>query len=193
VYRLAGPVRGQEFITYAKVNPGKINLASGGSGTTPHLAGELFQMMTGVKFVHVPYRGSSPALNDLLSGQVQVMFDVLGSSIGQIKAGKLRALAVTTSGRSAALPDVPVVAEFLPNFEVSSWPGLVAPAKTPADIVDRLNKEITAGIADPQIKARFAEAGGAPMPMTPDQLGKFIVEETNKWARIIRTANIKPD
>jgi tripartite-type tricarboxylate transporter receptor subunit TctC len=182
-----------EFIAYAKANPSKINMASSGNGTSPHLAGELFMLMAGVNMLHVPYRGSTPALTDLLGGRVQVMFDVLPSSIAHIKAGELRALAVTTATRSAALPDVPTVSEFVPGFEVSSWGGLVAPAKMPTEIVIRLNKEINAALADPKIATRLADLGGVTMPMTPSEFGKLIVDETEKWAKVIKSAGIKPD
>ena len=149
-----------EFIAYAKANPGKINMASAGNGTAPHVAGELFKMMTGVDMVHVPYRGAAPALTDLLGGQVQVMFDTMPSSIEYIRAGKLRALAVTTATRSEALPDVPTVGDFVPGYEASAWFGVGAPKNTPAEIVDKLNKEINAGLADPKMKARLADLGG---------------------------------
>jgi tripartite-type tricarboxylate transporter receptor subunit TctC len=182
-----------EFIAYARANPGKLNMASSGNGTSPHLAGELFKAMAGVNLVHVPYRGSTPAITDLMSGQVQVMFEVLASSIGHIRAGELRALAVTTKARSAILPDVPTVGEFLPGYEVSSWSGFVAPAKTPPEIIEKIAKEVSSAIADPQLIAKMAALGSSPMPMSPVELGKFIVEETEKWAKVIRAANIKPD
>ena len=182
-----------EFIAYARANPGKINMASSGAGATPHLAGELFKSMAGVNLQHVPYRGSTPALTDLIGGQVDVMFDVLGSSIEHIHSGKLRALGVTSPARSAALPDVPAVAEFLPGFEVSSWSGIVGPRNTPAEIVERLNREINAGLADPKIAARLADLGSAPAPMTPAEFGKRIADETEKWGKVIREAGIKAD
>ena len=182
-----------EFIAYAKANPGKINMASAGSGSPPHLAGELFKMMTGIDMVHVPYRGAAPALTDLIAGQVQVMFGTLPSSIEHIRAGKLRALAVTTAARSDALPDVPTVGEFVPGYEASAWYGIGAPKDTPAEIVDKLNKEINAALADPKIKARLADLGGTALTGSPADFGKLIAEETEKWAKVIRTANIKPD
>jgi tripartite-type tricarboxylate transporter receptor subunit TctC len=180
-----------EFIAYAKDNPGKINMASTGIGASPHLSGELFKLMTGVNMLHVPYRGNAAALTDLLGGQVQVLFDSISSSIEHIRAGKLRALAVTTATRSAALPDVPTVAESVPGYEVSVWFSLSAPRNTPAEIINTLNKEINAGLADPKVKARLAELGGAPMPMTPPELGKLVADEIEKWGKVIRTANIK--
>jgi tripartite-type tricarboxylate transporter receptor subunit TctC len=182
-----------EFIAYAKTSPGKINYASAGTGTSTHLTGELFKMMAGVDMVHVPYRGGGPALNDLLAGQVQVMFPTTVSSIGYITAGRLRALAVTAATRSEALPDIPTVAEFVPGYEASNWYGVGAPKATPAEIVEKLNKEINAGLADPKMKARLADLGGVPMPMSPAEFGKLIADETEKWAKVIRAANIKPD
>jgi tripartite-type tricarboxylate transporter receptor subunit TctC len=182
-----------DFIAYAKANPGKINMASSGNGTTPHLSGELFKAMTGVEMLHVPYRGSTPALTDLIGGRVQVMFDVLGSSIGHVKSGGLRALAVTTAARSPALPDVPTVGEFVAGYEVSSWSGFVAPTGTPVAVINTLNKEMTAALADPKVAARLAELGGEPMPMTPAEFGKLIANETEKWAKVIEAAKIKPD
>jgi tripartite-type tricarboxylate transporter receptor subunit TctC len=183
-----------EFIAYAKANPGKISMASStGVGSGPHMAGELFKMMAGVSMVHVPYRGGGPALTDLLGGQVQVMFPSTVSSIGYIRAGRLRALAVTTATRSDELSDIPTVAEFVPGYEASTWFGVGAPKATPPEIVDKLNKEINAGLADPTIEARLAELGSTPMPMTPAEFGKFIADETEKWAKVIRAANIKPE
>jgi tripartite-type tricarboxylate transporter receptor subunit TctC len=182
-----------EFIAYAKANPGKINFGSGGIGTSPHVAGELFKMMTGVDLVHVPYRGAAPAVADLLAGQVQVYFSNMASSIEHIRAGKLRPLAVTTATRSDALPDVPTMGEFVPGHEASSWAGVGAPKATPAEIVDKLNKEINAGLADPKIKARLADLGGTPLVGSPADFGKFIAEETEKWAKVIRAANIKAE
>jgi len=181
-----------EFIAYARANPGKINMASGGIGTTIHVAGELFKMMTGVDMIHVPYRGSAPALTDLLGGQVQVMFDLIISSIAHIKAGRLRALAVTGATRSEKLPDLPTVAEFVPGYEASAWQGIGAPKGTPAAIIDRLNQEINAGLADPNMKARLADLGAAPMLMTSGEFGKFIADETEKWSKVIKFAHIKP-
>jgi len=180
-----------EFIAYAKANPGKIDMASAGVGSDTHLAGELFKMMTGVNVLHVPYRGSGPALTDLLAGQVQVMFDNITSSIEYVRAGKLRALAVTTAMRSAALPDVPTLGEFVHGYEASGWQGVGAPKNTPAEIVNKLNKEINAALADPRIKARFAELGSAPLPGSSADFGKLIAGETEKFAKVIRAANIK--
>jgi tripartite-type tricarboxylate transporter receptor subunit TctC len=182
-----------EFIAYAKANPGMINFASGGTGLASHVSGELFKMMTGVNMVHVPYRGQAPAITDLLGGQVQVVFDPVVSSIAHIRAGTLRPLAVTTSTRSEALPDTPTVGDFVAGFETSVWFGVDAPRNTPAEIVDRLNKEINAGLADPKIKERLAVLGGDPMPMSPAEFGKLIVEETDKWAKVIKFAGIKPE
>jgi tripartite-type tricarboxylate transporter receptor subunit TctC len=181
-----------EFIAYAKANPGKINMASGGIGTTIHVAGELFKMMTGVDMIHVPYRGAAPALTDLLGDQVQVMFDLIISSIAHIKAGRLRALAVTGATRSEELPDVPTVGEFVPGYEASAWQGIGAPEGIPADIVEKLNHVITAGLTDPNMKARLADLGAAPMLMTSREFGKFIADETEKWAKVIKFAHIKP-
>jgi tripartite-type tricarboxylate transporter receptor subunit TctC len=182
-----------EFIAYAKANPGKTNVASAGNGTTGHVAGELFKMMAGVNMVHLPYRGSGPALTDLLAGQVQVMFEPLATSIEHIRAGKLRALAVTTATRSEALPDVPTVSEFVPGYEASGWFGVGAPKATPAEIVEKLNKEINAALADPKIKVRLADLGGDVLAVSPADFGKLIAEETEKWGKVIRAANIKPD
>jgi tripartite-type tricarboxylate transporter receptor subunit TctC len=182
-----------EFIAYAKANAGKINMASAGNGSTPHVAGELFKMMAGVNLIHVPYRSAGPALTDLLGGQVQVMFDNMASSIEHIRAGKLRPLAVTTTMRSETLPDVPTVSEFVPGYEVSNWFGVGAPKATPAEILDRLNKEIHASLADPKLRARLAYLGGTPLVGSPADFGKLIAAETEKWAKVIRAANIKPD
>jgi tripartite-type tricarboxylate transporter receptor subunit TctC len=176
----------REFIDYAKANPGKINLASAGNGTGPHVAGELFGMMSGSSMIHVPFRGGPPALMAVLGGQAQVYFVAVASSIETIKAGKLRALAVTTAARWDGLPDVPAVAEFVPGYEASIWFGIGAPSKTPAEIVEKLNKEINAGLADPQVKARLATLGNTPMPMTPAEFGKLVVEETDKWAKVVK-------
>ena len=180
-----------DFIAYAKTNPGKINMASAGNGTAPHVTGELFKMMTGVDMVHVPYRGGPPALTDLLGGQVQVMFTNVPFSIEQIRAGKLRALAVTTAMRSDVLPDIPTVAEFVPGYEASSVYGFGAPKNTPAEIVGRLNKEINACLADQRIKARFADLGGTVLPGSPGDFGTLIAAETEKWGKVIRFAGIK--
>ncbi len=180
-----------EFIAYAKANPGKINMASAGNGTAPHVFGELFMMMTGVKMLHVAYRGSY--FSDLIGGQVQVVFSPLPSTIGYIKAGTLRALAVTTATRSDALPDIPTVGDFVAGYEASSWQGVGAPRKTPAAIIDKLNKEINAVIAEPKIKARLADLGGTILSGSPAEFGKFIADETEKWAKVIKAANIKPE
>ena len=182
-----------EFIAYAKSNPGKINMASSGIGTTQHVAGELFKMMAGVDMVHVPYRGGAPALTDLIGGQVQVMFAFISSSIEYIRAAKLRALAVTTTKASPALPSVPVVGDFVSGYEASGWLGLGAPKNTPAEIVNKLNREINAAIADPKISARLADLGNTAFPGSPADFGKLIAEETEKWGKVIRAANIKPE
>ncbi len=177
-----------EFIAYAKANPGKVNLASSGNGTSVHLSGELFMAMTGVKLTHVPYRGSAPALTDMISGQVQVLFDNLPSSIEHIKGGTLRALAVTTEQRSDALPGVPTVAETVPGYEASAWFGMGAPKDTPPEIIAVLNKAINEALADPTMKARLADLGGAPMGGTPAEFGKIIVSETEKWRKVVEFA-----
>jgi tripartite-type tricarboxylate transporter receptor subunit TctC len=182
-----------EFIAYAKANSGRLNMASAGNGTPQHLSGELFKMMTGVNMTHVPYRGGAPAITDLLGGQVQVYFGATASSVEFIRTGKLRALAVTTANRSEALPDVPTVADFVPGYEVSDWFGVSAPRNTPAEIVDKLNKEINAGLADPKLKARFADLGGTVLPGSPADFGKFIAEETEKWAKVVKFSGAKPD
>jgi tripartite-type tricarboxylate transporter receptor subunit TctC len=182
-----------EFIAYAKANPGKINMATAGVGSPPHVYGELFKAMAGVDLIQVHYRGGGPALVDLLGGQVQIMFEGITSSIEYVRAGKLRALAVTSATRWAALPDIPTVGEFVPGYEAIGWFGLGSPKNTPAEIIDTLNREINAGLADPPMKARIADLGGSPMPMTPTDFGKFIADETEKWAKVIRTANIKPE
>jgi tripartite-type tricarboxylate transporter receptor subunit TctC len=182
-----------ELITYAKGNPGRLNMASGGIGTPQHVAGELFKMMTGTNIIHVQYRGGAPALTDLLGGQVQVMFATMPSSIGYIRAGKVRLLAITSATRLDALPDVPTVAEFVPGFEASSWYGVGAPKNTPAEIIGMLNKEINAALADPKMSARFADLGGTPLVGSPADFGKHIAEETEKWAKVIRAANIKAE
>ena len=182
-----------EFIAYAKANPGKINLATGGIGVPSHLSGELFKMMAGIDMVHVPYKGAAAALTDLLGGRVQVMFDPLPSSIEYIKAGRLRALAVTTAMRSETLPDIPAVGEFVPGYEASTWFGLGAPKDTPADIVDKLNKEVNAGLADPKLNARLADLGGTALVGSPAEFGKLIAEDIEKWAKVINFAGIKLD
>jgi tripartite-type tricarboxylate transporter receptor subunit TctC len=182
-----------EFLAYAKANPGKISMASGGIGTPGHVAGELFKMIAGVDMVLVPYRSGGPALTDLLGGQVQVMFPNTGASLEYIKAGKLRALAVTTATRSEALPDIPAVGEFLPGYEASTWTGLGAPKSTPTEIVDKLNKEINAGLADPKMKARLADLGGTPLLGSPADFRKLIAEETEKWAKVVKFSGAKAD
>jgi tripartite-type tricarboxylate transporter receptor subunit TctC len=182
-----------EFIAYAKANPGKLSMASGGIGSGSHMAGELFKQMAGVDMVHVPYRGAGPALGDVLGGQVQVMLDLLPNSIEHIRAGKLRGLAVTTATRSEELPDIPTVGDFVPGYEASAVFGIFAPANTPADVVDRLNKEINAGLADPGIKARLAQLSGAVLAGSAADLGKLFVDETEKWGRVIRAAHIKAE
>ena len=182
-----------EFVAYAKANPGKLSYGSGGVGGITHITPELFKMMTGVNMVHVPYRGVAPALTDLLGGQVQVLFTNPAQTIEYIRAGKLRALAITTATRSEALPDIPTVDEFVPGYEASSIFGFGAPKNTPAEIVDKLNKEINAGLADPKIKARLADLDGTVLVGSPADFGKLIAEETEKWAKVIRTANIKPE
>jgi tripartite-type tricarboxylate transporter receptor subunit TctC len=182
-----------EFIAYAKTNPAKINMASGGIGSALHVAGELFKTMTGVQMNHVPYRGSAPALTDLLAGQVQVLFDVPTSSIEYIKSGKLRALAVTGATRSELLPDIPTVGEFVPGYKASNIRGVGAPKNTSAEIVAKLNMEINAALADPKIRARLADVGGTPIPMTPADFGKLIADETEKWRKVVRAANIKAE
>jgi tripartite-type tricarboxylate transporter receptor subunit TctC len=182
-----------EFIDYAKANPGKINMASGGIGSAPHIYGELFKTMTGVDLVQVHYRGAGPALVDLLAGQVQIIFVNTAASIEYIRAGRLRALAVTTETRSEALPDVPTVGEFLPGYEASGWNGVGVPKGTPAEIIDKLNREINTALADPKIKARLADLGGNVLALSPADFGKLIAEETEKWAKVVRAANIKAE
>jgi tripartite-type tricarboxylate transporter receptor subunit TctC len=180
-----------EFIAYAKANPGKINMASAGNGSLSHMCGELFMTMAGVDMVHVPYRGSF--LPDMLAGQVQAVFSPISQSIGYIRSNKLRALAITFATRETTLPDIPAVAEFVPGYEASGWYGLGAPKSTPADIVGRLSQEITAALDDPTKKAQLADLGADPMPMTPAEFGAFIGAETEKWGKVIRSANIRPD
>jgi tripartite-type tricarboxylate transporter receptor subunit TctC len=182
-----------EFIAYVKANPGKLSFGSSGSGSLQHVAAELFKMMAGVDMVHVPYRGPALALNDLLGGQIQVMFDSVLGSIEQIRVGKLRALAVTTAERLDVLPDVPTVRQFLPGYEATGWQGVGAPGGTPAGIVDTLNSEINAALTDPTIKAKLAGLGGVPTPMTPAEFGQFIADETRKWSQVIKFADIKLD
>jgi tripartite-type tricarboxylate transporter receptor subunit TctC len=182
-----------EFNAYAKANAGKLSMASGGIGSPGHVSGELFKMMTGINIGHVPYRGGAPALTDLLAGQVQVYFSPMPAAIEYIRAGKLRALAVTTAARSEALPDIATVAEFVPGYEASTLQGIGAPKGTPAEIVEKLNREINAGLADPRMKARLAELGGTVLPGSPADFGKLIAEETEKWGKVIRAANIKAE
>ena len=182
-----------EFIAYAKAHPRKINMASAGTGSPPHVCGELFKMMAGVDLLHLPYRGGGPALTDLLGGQVQVYFATTVASIEYIRTGRLRALAVTTATRSDALPDIPTVAEFVPGYEASSWYGVGAPKATPAEIVEKLNKEINAGLADAKLKARLADLGGDVLALSPADFGKLIADETEKWGNVIRALNIKAD
>jgi tripartite-type tricarboxylate transporter receptor subunit TctC len=182
-----------KFITHAKANAGKINMASAGNGSTSHISGELFKMMTAVNIVHVPYRGIAPALNDLLGGQVQVTFASMPSSIGYVRAGTLRALAVTTATRSEALPDVPTVGEFVPGYEASVWYGIGAPRNTPVEVIDKLNREINAGLADPKLQARLVDVGGTVLAGSPADFGKLIAEDTEKWAKVIKLAGIKPE
>ncbi len=182
-----------EFIAYAKANPGKLNAASGGTGSPQHVAAELFEMMAGTKMTHVPYRGEGLALPDLIGGQVQVMFGVMPASLGYIKAGKLRALAVTAATRQAVLPDLPTVGEFLPGYEANGWYGIVAPKGTPEDIVDALNREINAGLADPKMKSRLTDLGCNVFAGSPADFGKFIGDETAKWASVVKFAGLHAD
>jgi tripartite-type tricarboxylate transporter receptor subunit TctC len=182
-----------EFIAYAKGNPGKINIASGGNGTAGHLSAELFKMMAAINMVHVPYRGEAAGLTDLLSGQVQVMFATMPASIEYIKAGKLRSLAVTSATRLDTLPNVATVGDFLPGYEVSAWQGVGAPKNTPAEIILKLNKEINTGLADPKLKLRLADLGGTVITGSPADFGKLIANETEKWGKVIRAANVKPE
>jgi tripartite-type tricarboxylate transporter receptor subunit TctC len=182
-----------EFMAYAKANPGKINMASVGTGSTPHVTGELFKMMAGVNMVHVPYRSAGAALTDLISGQVHVYFGTTASSIEHIKAGKIRALGVTTTARAEALPDVPTIAEFVPGYEASNWYGVGIPKNTPVEIIDMLNNEINAALADPKLKARLADLGGTALAGSPAEFGKFIAAETEKWGKVVRALNIKAD
>jgi tripartite-type tricarboxylate transporter receptor subunit TctC len=182
-----------EFIAYAKANPGKINMVSPGIGSTPHVNGELFKVMTGTNIVHVPYRSLAAVMTDLLSGQVQLYFGTTASSLEYVRTGKLRALGVTIERRLDVLPEIPSVAEFVPGYEASSWFGICAPRNTPVEIVDKLNKEINAGLSDPKIKARFVDMGGAAVPGSPAEFSKLIADETEKWAKVIRAANIKAE
>jgi len=182
-----------EFIAHAKASPGRINMASGGNGTTQHLSGELFKMMTGVDMLHVPYRGEAPALTDLLGGQVQVMFGIMPSSIEHLRTGRLRPLAVTSATRSKALPEIPTIGDFVAGYEASTWFGIGAPKNTPADIVAKLNGAINAALADPKLKARIADLGGTALAGSPADFGKLIAEETDKWAKVVRFSGAKPD
>jgi tripartite-type tricarboxylate transporter receptor subunit TctC len=182
-----------EFIAYAKANPGKIAMASGGVGSSSHMSGELFCMMAGINLIHVPYRGEAPALNDMVSGQTQVMFDLLSASIGFIRDGKLRPLAVTSSTRSQALPELATIADILPGYEATSFEGLAAPKGTPQDIVERLNKEVNAALADATFRARMIDLGGQTIPGSPDDFSKLVAHDTEKWAKVIKFADIKPE
>ena len=193
VHQSVPAATGRELIAYAKANPNKLNMASPGSGTGPHMASELFKLMTGVRMIHVPYRGSAPMLNDLLGGQVQFAFDGIASSIGHIRAGRLRALGVGNATRVEALPDVPAVAEFVPGYEAGGTQGLGAPRNTPVEIIDKLNREINAGLADPGIRARIAGLGNTPLALSPAEYGRLLAEETEKWGRVVKLAGIKPE
>jgi tripartite-type tricarboxylate transporter receptor subunit TctC len=182
-----------EFTAYAKASPGKVSMASAGNGTPSHIAGELFKSMTGVNMVHVPYRGGGPATTDLLGGQVQVFFSALAQCLEYIRAGRLRALAVATTTRSEALPEIPTVGDFVPGYEASGWYGIGAPRNTPPEIIEKLNKEINAALADPKLKGRLADLGGTVLPGSPADFGKLIADETEKWGKVIRAANIKAE
>ncbi len=182
-----------ELIAYAKANPGKLNMASSGNGSTIHMSGELFKMLTGISMVHVPYRGGAPALTDLMGGQVQVMFDNVPTSAEHIKAGKLRGLAVTSTARSEVLPDLPTVADFLPGYEASAWYGLGAPKGTPDEVIDKVNKAMNAILADPKSQARFKELGASLLPGSPADFGKLLAEETEKWGKVVKFSGAKPD
>jgi tripartite-type tricarboxylate transporter receptor subunit TctC len=182
-----------EFIAYAKANPGRIAMGSGGNGSPAHVIGEYFKLMTGTDLTHVPYRGAAPAVTDLLGGQIQVAFTEMATSLGHVRSGKLRALAVTTAARTEALPDIPTLGEFIPGFEASQWVGLVAPRDTPSAIIGKLNGEINAALGDARMKARFADLGGVVLPGSPADFGRLIRDETEKWAKVIRAANIRLD
>jgi tripartite-type tricarboxylate transporter receptor subunit TctC len=182
-----------EFIAYAKDNPGKLNMASPGYGTSQHVSGELFKMMTGINLIHVPYRGSAPALIDLLGGQMQVMFDTTPASIGHIRAGQIRPLAVTTASRSDALPDIPTIGDFVPGYEASAWYGIGVPKNTPAEIVELLNKEINAALAESKMKARLADLGGTALPGSPADFSNLILDETGKWAKVVKVSGARPE
>jgi hypothetical protein len=194
VVTAALPVKNvEEFIAYCKANPTKVNMASSGSGSSIHLSGELFKIMTGCKMAHIPYKGAGPALNDLIAGQVQVMFDNLPSSSGFIKDGRIRALAVTTSTREASLPNVPTVAETVPGYEASAWFGVSAPKGTPREIVEKLNVAVNQLLADPKIQKRLSELGGTPIPGTPEDFGKLISNDTQKWEKVVKTSGATVD
>ena len=182
-----------EFIAYAKANPGKINMGSGGTGSINHMCGELFKMMAGINRAHVPYRGGAPALTDLLGGQIQLLFATTAVSIEYIAAGRLRALAVTSATWSEVLPTIPTVGESLPGYEANTWWGIAAPKNTPAEIIHTLNQQVNVALADPKMRARLADFGGLPMPMTPEEFSQFIAQETEKWGKVIRAANIKAE
>jgi tripartite-type tricarboxylate transporter receptor subunit TctC len=182
-----------EFIAYAKANPGKVNMGSGGNGAPDHMSGELFKAMAGVAILHVPYRGVAPAIADLLGGQVQVIFATMPAVIALIKSGKLRALAVTTATRSDQLPDVPTIGEFVPGYEASQWYGISAPKGTPAEAIERLNRDTNAVLADPKMQARLAELGASPLPGSPADFGKLVADETAKWAKVVKLSGAKPD
>jgi tripartite-type tricarboxylate transporter receptor subunit TctC len=182
-----------EFIAYARANPGKVNMASGGTGTAGHMSGELFKMMAGVNMVHVPYRGEALALTDMLGGHAQAMFGTMPASIEHVRAGKLRPLAVTSARRSELLPDLPTVGDFVPGYETSAWQGVGAPKATPVDIIDKLNREINAALADPKIKSRVADMGGTVLAGSPADFGKFIADETEKWGKVVKFSGAKPD
>jgi len=182
-----------ELIAYAKANPGKLNMASSGNGSTIHMSGELFKMLTGINMVHVPYRGGAPALTDLIAGQVHVMFDNIPTSAEHIKAGKLRGLAVTSAARSDVLPDLPTVADVLPGYEASAWYGLGAPKGTPAEFIDKVNTSMNAVLADPKSQARFADLGASLLPGSPAEFGKLVADETEKWGKVVKFAGVKPD
>ena len=182
-----------ELIAYAKANPGKLNMASSGNGSTIHMSGELFKMLTGINMVHVPYRGGAPALTDLIAGQVHVMFDNVPTSAEHIKAGKLRGLAVTSTARSAVLPDLPTVADVLPGYEASAWYGLGVPRNTPGEVIDAVNKAMNAVLADPKAQARFAELGASLLPGSPADFGKLLADETEKWGKVVKFSGAKPD
>ncbi len=182
-----------EFIAYAKANPGKLNMASSGNGSTIHMSGELFKMMTGVSMVHVPYRGGALALTDMLGGQVQVMFDNVPTSAEYVKSGRLRGLAVTSTTRSAVLPDLPTVSDFVPGYELSAWYGIGVPKGTPAEIIEKLNKEVNAILADPKAQARFADLGASLLPGSPADFGKLVADETEKWGKVVKFSGARPD